>query len=382
MRLNRLVNSLHPGAPKGLIPCASDWVRQRNVDAAQLRRPQAAAWETTVFPAEANFNLLQSHFEPTPGEEFSRVRWTTTPAASLFYLQGCRVLGAEAAVIAPDNRVFADFTLPPAEHWQDHSCFMRRRIPRIQPLKGWYATITWPESRFFFHWMIEALPRMAVLGEFSKILDGLFIPGPLQKFQRESLRALGIDDAKLIPVDVGSHFAPEHLFVPRAFSMYNPPRWLHAWFKQAYLLPAGDGGARSGPGRRIYVSRADAPARKVANEAEIVEMLGRYGFESVTLSGHAFDAQARIFNQADIIVGANGAGLSHIVFCRAGTTVIEALPARWMAPCFMTLALSAGCHYRPLVAQESDPRGASDPQRADILVPLRELEDLVRAALS
>jgi capsular polysaccharide biosynthesis protein len=381
MRLNNLVNFLHPGAPKGLIPCASDWVRERNRDTAQFRRPQAPAWETDVYPAEANFNLLQVPFPPTPGEEFSRVRWTTTPAASLFYLQGCRVLGEEAAVISPDNRLFAEFTLPPAEKWQDHSCFRRRRIPRAEPLKGWYATLAWPESRFFFHWMIEALPRMAVLGEFANILDGVFVPGPLQKFHRESLGSLGIDEAKLIPVDVGSHFAPEHLFVPRAFSMYNPPRWLHAWFKRAYRLTAGPDAAETRPGKRIYVSRADAPMRKVANEGEVVEMLARYGFESVCLSSHDFETQARIFHQADIIVAANGAGLSHIVFCRAGTTVIEALPPRWMAPCFMTLALSAGCNYRPLVAQETDRSGASDPQRGDIVVPLRTLEDLVRAAL-
>jgi capsular polysaccharide biosynthesis protein len=381
MRHSNLVNFLHPGAPKGVIPSASAWVRERNQVQAQLRRPQAPAWEREIFPAEENFNRLQFPFKPTLGEEFSQIRWTTTPAASVFYMEGCRVLGNEAAVISPDNRVFADFTLPPAEQWSEHACFKRRRIPPAKPLKGWYATITWPESRFFFHWMIEALPRMAVLGEFASILDGLFVPSPLQNFHRESLALLGVDGAKLIPVDVHSHFAPQHLFIPRAFSMYNPPRWLHTWFKRSCLRPAAGAHPQRPPAKRIYVSRADAPVRRVTNETQVFEVLARYGFESVRLSEHPFEAQARIFNQAEIIVGPHGAGFSNIVFCREGTSIIEALPPRWMAPCFMALASSVGCRYRPLVARETGAAGTADPQRNDIEVPLDELEALVQAAL-
>jgi capsular polysaccharide biosynthesis protein len=381
VRASNLLNFLHPGAPKGLIRSASEWVRQRNQSQPQMRRPQTSAWEKEIFPFEDRFNPLQFPLAPTPGEEFSRVRWTTTPAASLFYLQGCRVLGEGGAVISPDNRVFAEFTLPPADRWLDHSCFRRRRMPRVDPLKGWYATITWPESRFFFHWMIEALPRMAVLGEFAGILDGLFVPGPLQKFHREALGHLGFDETRLIAVDVESHFAPEHLFVPQAFAMYNPPRWLPAWFKRTYLQPAAGLQPQAANGKRIYISRADAPVRRVANEAQVMHMLARYGFESVRLSEHPFEAQARMFNQAEIVVGPNGAGLSHIVFCREGATIIEALPPRWMAPCFMALAAAAGCLYRPLLARETSPRGLANPQRDDIEIPVGELEAQVRAAL-
>jgi len=207
------------------------------------------------------------------------------------------------------------------------------------------------------------------------------VPSPLQNFHRESLACLGVNEDRLIPVDVHSHFAPEHLFIPHAFSMYNPPRWLHSWFKRTYLRPASDGHPERLNGRRIYVSRADAPVRRVANETQVIDMLARYGFESVRLSEHPFEMQARIFNQAEIIVGPNGAGLSHLVFCQEGASVIEALPPRWMAPCFMALASSAGCRYRHLVARETGGAGPPDPQRDDIEIPVSELETLVRAAL-
>lgn len=381
MRTSNLLNFLNPAAPKGLVPSARDWVLHRVASAAQMRQPQPAAWAREVFPAEDNFRVLPYPLESTPGEEFSSVRWTASTPATLFYLRGCRVLGAEGAVISPDNRMFAEFTLPPGDRWLEHSCFRRRRVPAAKPLRGWYATIAWPESRFFFHWMAEALPRMAVLGDFTKILDGLFVPSPLQNYHRESLRRLGIDDGKLIPLDADSHFKPEHLFVPHAFAMYNPPRWLHAWFKGAYLQQGPAAQPPTARNRRIYVSRTDAPVRRVANESEVLQVLDRFGFVSVRLSEHTFDEQARIFNEADIIVGPHGAGLSNVVFCREQTLLIEVMPPRWMAPCFMVLALSAGCRYRHLVAEEIDRTGPSDSQRDDIRLPIHALERLLEAAL-
>jgi capsular polysaccharide biosynthesis protein len=377
MRFSNVINFLNPAAPKGLIPSADDWVQQRVLRAGQLRKPQPAAWVREVFPEEENIHLLQYPTQPTPFNEFSSVRWTASPAASLFYLQGCRILGGEGAVISPDNRVFADFTLPPADRWLEHACFRRRRIPPVTRLKGWYATIVWPESHFFFHWMIEALPRMAVLGDYARLLDGLFVPSPLQEFHRESLRLLGIDSAKLIPVDVGSHFQPERLLVPRTFAMYNPPRWLHSWFKGAYLPSATEHRSSAHPIKRIYVSRNDAPARRVENEDEVLQHLAPLGFVAVRLSELSMAEQARVFNEAEVIVAPHGAGLSNLVFCKEKTIVVEILPPRWMAPCFMALASCAGCIYRHLLAQETPVAGPARPQFDNVKVPVQELAEIL-----
>lgn len=378
MRLSNLINLLNPAAPKGLVPSASDWVAQHRVKAAQFRQPQPTAWMKEVFSAEDNFNTLAHPLEPTPGEEFTSVRWTANAPACLYYMQGCRVLGDEGAVISPDNQVFADFTMPPADAWSQHACFKRRRIPPVKPLKGWYATIAWPESKFFFHWIVEALPRMAVLGNYARILDGIFVPSPLQKYHRESLHLLGFAEDKLIPLDASAHFQPEHLFIPHTFAMYNPPRWMHAWFKAAFLPEPLQPVATP---RRLYVSRADAPVRRMANEREVLQLLSRFGFESVCLSQHSFGEQARLFNSADVIVGPHGAGFANIVFCREKTAIIEVMPPHWMAPCFMTLATSAGCRHHHLVAEDPVTSSSRDSQRDDIHAPLSALEQLLQSVL-
>jgi capsular polysaccharide biosynthesis protein len=65
---------------------------------------------------------------------------------------------------------------------------------------------------------------------------------------------------------------------------------------------------------RVYVSRSDAPVRRVINEERLLSELSASGFESYVLSEYAVADQIRLFDQADLIVGPMGAGLTNIAF--------------------------------------------------------------------
>jgi len=373
-----ILNLLNPRAPKGLIRAAEAWVTKRNLAAPQLRQSQPAAWCRQIFPAEENIRLIEPGQEASPFVEYQTIRWTVTEPANLFYVSGARLLGREGAVISSDNHVFAEFTMPPASNWHDHACFKRRAVPPIKRLSGWYATIAWPESEFFFHWMIESLPRMALLKDYISILDGLFVSGRIQSFHIEALAKLGIPESKLIQLGADSHFQPEHLFVPRAFAMYNPPRWLVQWFRTSFLkddvVSASTGAHRS----RLYISRADAPARKISNEREVEATLAPLGFITIRLSELSVNEQAKLFAQADIIIAGHGAGLSNIVFCGPGTRIIEIMPPRWMAPCFMSLAVAADCVYRYVIGEEGQVgRDDVTPQRQNVTAPVKRLAQVL-----
>jgi len=371
---SNIINFLNPSAPKGIIKSASQWVENVQNNKLQFRHPQPQAAQKDVFPEEDTINKPTHEYISTAHDEFDSIKWTKSSPAKLFYLQKCRILGREGAIISPDNKLFCEFTQPPRDQWLTHSCFKRRRIPPIKQLKGWYATITYPESQFFFHWMIESLPRMALLEEYISILDGIFVPNNLSKFHLESLHALGIGADKLICLDVDSHFQPQHLFVPKTFAMYNPQRWVHHWFKNTYLkVDIGDLNLEK-YSKRIYVSRNDAPARRVSNEAELVNILKKYNFEILRLSELSFLEQARIFNNASIVVAPHGAGLSNIVFCQPKTKIIEIFPKRWMAPCFFALANAVGGEYKHIVADELSPSTDGNPQYDNIHVPISDFE--------
>lgn len=353
LSLGNIVNFLNPYAPKGLIDRAEDWViRHRQRDDIRASRP--SAWYREFHNEQEGFFYDPNLHAVSDFPELSAVRWTVSPESKLFYISDARILGSEAVVIAPDNRVFREFNhppeYPPDSNWLTHSCFKRRRIPPIRELKGWYATITYPASRFYFHWLLESLPRMRLLRDYIDILDGIIVPNSPLPFHKQSLALLGIPEKKLISVDPNTHFRMEHLFVPRCSSYYNPPSWVHEWYKDAFL---GAAISRASPkGLKLYVSRFDANVRRVINEKEIAEYLESLGFVIVTLSEIEFSKQAQLFYDADEIVAPHGAGLANLVFCRPGIKVLEILPPKWMPPCYFVLAKSARLNYSYLVADE------------------------------
>ena len=75
------------------------------------------------------------------------------------------------------------------------------------------------------------------------------------------------------------------------------------------------------PTRKIFVSREDAPARRISNAEEIFVALK--GWETVTLSSMSIQKQIQTFAEASHVISPHGAGLLNIVFCQRGTRVIE-----------------------------------------------------------
>ena len=379
LTLGNIINFLNPYAPKGLIDHADDWVT-RHCQRDDIRAPRPSAWYREFDDEQEVFFYDPKLDSPSDFRELPTVRWNVASASKLFYISGARILGSEAVVIAPDNRVFREFNhppeYPPDPNWLTHACFKRRRIPPIKELKGWYATITLPASRFYFHWILESLPRMKLMRDYIDILDGVIVPDSPLPFHIQSLAALGIPEHKLIPAGPNTHLKFEHLFVPCSNSYYNPAAWVHEWYKDVIL---GAENRRPNPkGIKLYVSRSDANVRRVINEKDLTGHLRSLGFLTVTLSDLAFSDQARLFYDADIVVAPHGAGLANLVFCRPGTKVLEIFSPNWMPPCYFILAKSAGLHYSYAIADESSASSLSEsPQTRDIFVPLALLRDRV-----
>jgi hypothetical protein len=77
------------------------------------------------------------------------------------------------------------------------------------------------------------------------------------------------------------------------------------------------------PARKLYISRRDSSNRVLENEAEIENVLSAIGFEVVVLSGMSVAEQIELFYSAQCVITPHGAGLTNIVFCRPGATIIE-----------------------------------------------------------
>ncbi|GEO81517.1 glycosyltransferase family 61 protein [Pararhodospirillum oryzae] len=205
----------------------------------------------------------------------------------------------------------------------------------------------------YFHWIVDSLSRLWAISKFNppESIPILLPTGSLNTYQRETLEALGLKN-KFIMLNCRRAFV-EKLY----FSSYFSPggytveqvNWLSSVLRRAFKVE----GRKAG--RRLYVSRADARARRVRDEAALVASLQARGFEVVTLGGLSVREQAILFAEADIVVAPHGAGNTNMLFARPEAALIEIVPAQMPQPCYWMLTRLRGQHYGRLLDRTPDP---------------------------
>lgn len=77
------------------------------------------------------------------------------------------------------------------------------------------------------------------------------------------------------------------------------------------------------PKRKIYISRAKANKRKVLNEPIVIELLQQHHYEIHTFEDYDFDQQLEIMANTRSLIGLHGAGLTNMLFMKAGGQILE-----------------------------------------------------------
>lgn len=209
---------------------------------------------------------------------------------------------------------------------------------------GRWLTLVYAPARNWYHWLIETagrIPAAQCIPDFGSL--NILVPPGLTQNHHDVLTALGVDPARLVVFD-GNPTRFEELYLPSFASMrgsYHPVALSVLRSKLAASLDLPKSGRR-----RLYLSRADAAIRRVANESEILDGIGPLGFEKFALADRSLREQAVGFAEAEIIIAPHGAGLANLLFARPGTLVIELLPVS--ADGYLTLyhALSAALGLR------------------------------------
>ncbi len=110
----------------------------------------------------------------------------------------------------------------------------------------------------------------------------------------------------------------------------------------------------SGKPERIYISRKYADIRKVINEEEVLNLLHKFGFISVTLESISIAEQASYMAAAKVIVAPHGAGLTNLVFCSPGTKIIEIFSANYVTPLYWKISSLCNLLHYHLIAEVVD----------------------------
>jgi capsular polysaccharide biosynthesis protein len=289
------------------------------------------------------------------------------PPRSLWVLSipGGRLATDSGIAITPDGRAVVETA------WDADQLLVSMprgtRLPAPSRLRGAHASLISLWSANYFHWLLDAIPRYAVLERAGLASASVVVPERLSAFHSESLDLLGISR------DRRSRYRREHvqadtLVVPSpAAHTGNPAPWVVDWLRD-----------RLGPrhieraDRLLYVTRAQAQSRRIANEPQLWRELQRRGFERIAPEMLRLSAQIRLFSEARLIVGPHGAAHANTLFA-SRATLIELFPRDYLNRCNLALSEAAGHDYWYVIGTSSA-NGSFD-------VPLDIVEATLDAAL-
>lgn len=226
-----------------------------------------------------------------------------------------------------------------------------------------------------YHTLVDVFPRLELLHQpyftqFDEIL--LLCPGGLRPLERYLLDRLPLPShVRLVEVDEDRLYRSEqyvHVSYPTTVYCGYLPGWYRRRVRER-LLP-------DRPSRRthrILISRRRAGKRRILNMDELADALEPLGFTTYELEALSIPEQIELFYDADVVVGAHGAGLTNVLFCDRAR-IVELFPAWYVLPHYYYLSLSLGHSYRYCVTEEIGP-AAREERREHVLDDLATYND-------
>ena len=313
------------GRISGVVESARDWAAET-----------PGASYATIRPAETRRRPEARTVGPPRHDLFESLRCGEHPEVFRVTVPRARIVDFYARLVLTDERrLLAESA---AEHVRARPP-TGRRLHAAQYMEGRYIALLnqWSESHF--HWIADTLPRASLLPPGEDASTPIIVPAGMSGAQLSSLAMVGIAPERLVPFD-RNHLQVEELVLPSFVGRPGfPPGWAAAWLRErvAPVKPATR--------RRLWVSRAAAPRRGVANEHALLNILDRYGFEPMQPERHSFAQQIQLFAEAEMIAGPHGSALSNMIAARDATVIELFNERRWGNGCFYAFSDALGLDY-------------------------------------
>ncbi|WP_299759229.1 glycosyltransferase 61 family protein [uncultured Pontibacter sp.] len=224
------------------------------------------------------------------------------------------------------------------------------------------------------HWFLDVLPRLHLLREsglYDKV-DWFYVPSTRYSFQTETLELLGIPVDKIIEGDKHPHIAADCIIASTAPRGNHTliPKWLCDYVQESFMPYAEEESDLITPeSPYLYISRSDSKIRNVLNEKELLEELQPYGFKTVVSSELSIKEKIKLFSKAKVVLGATGAGLISMFFCKPGTKMIEIFNEGFVIEPFYDIATKIDLDYEYIICKgNKHVRNADQGQREHLQV--------------
>ncbi len=227
----------------------------------------------------------------------------------------------------------------------------------------------------YFHWTMQCLPAMDAALRRDDLRDPVLVLPPLTAWQEETLALLGLDAAPRFEAGLACRYPLPAVrysgFLNGSASFFVSPVCMDILDRMAARVDQP-----SGTPERLFVSRSDSATRVMTNEAEAARLAETYGFTTIVPGAYRVADQIRLFRGARQVVGAHGAGLTNLGFCRPGTRVLELFPEGYLNPVMNRIAWGRGLDYRAACFPDD---GGPVPQLRTWRVDLARFERDLRA---
>ena len=250
-------------------------------------------------------------------------------------------------------------------------------LPRPRPTPDTVAVLTTGPNHNYYHWLLEAIPRLDLYERSGLTIDRFYAPIHT-RFQRETLALLGITREQIVPATSHTHLAPARLVVSSFHGSLSRVKTDFLFRRLTAHV-----GPWAGPSPRIFIARRGP--RSIVNERDVLRALRPLGFQRHRLESMPIAEQIALFHRAECVISPHGAGLTNLTFCRPRTKVVEiGTPYRPWA-CFSEIAHHRGLDYHLHMASPTRVRHFN-PQTAvgdsDLRVDPVGLRDVVESLLS
>jgi hypothetical protein len=217
-------------------------------------------------------------------------------------------------------------------------------LPPARSLRGnWTSVVSrWApanEVPLYSHWILDALPRLAMMSEFPPD-TGILVPFKLAGYQKETLSLMGLLDR--IRYTPETHVVVENYYFssPTAMvSCYNP---YGAQFLRSALMPKADK-TYKGPKRFLIARRGKS--RGIKNQEEVHDFFKSLGWEIIDTEKLTFAQELTLFAEAEAYAGILGSGFTNALWSSPGCKALTFVANSWADGWYEWICQAAGVEY-------------------------------------
>lgn len=255
-----------------------------------------------------------------------------------------RLVGPTLLLMNDEKRVSIESAWGPIFAPDDPAYRQFRRPPAVRLAGNWTSVVSfW--SRGFHHWLMDVLPRLALLEEFPGDTRVL-VPDGLQRYQRETLAMLGLGERARETSE--QHLVIENYFFTAPVAMTGGFSPYAVNFLRRALLDKRD--REFATGQKIYIRRVNA-LRGILNDEEVAEFLAHAGWSIFDTEQLTMAQQIQLFANATHVCALHGAALTNLVWSAPGTRVLEIVPSTFLNGVYEGIAEAAQLNYSYLLCR-------------------------------